>query len=935
MSKRIALIDGYGFVFRAYHSLPPLTRPDGTPVGAVYGFTNMLVKLLASLEVSHVAVVFDSGSKTFRNDIYQEYKANRPPCPEDLKPQFPIVREVVESLNISVLEKVGFEADDIIATVAKSYKNFGFEVLIISSDKDLMQLIDDNISMYDAMKNKSIGEKEVLEKFFVKPSSLLDFFSLIGDSSDNVPGVNGIGPKTAAELINKFGNLDNIFSSIDQISQEKRKKMLLDGKENAYLSKKLITLKNDVELNLSIDDLQIRSIEPNKFLSFLQKQGFFSLLNRVKKEFELNELNSLDSIKNRSDEEQNISENFCFVEEKKFKEIKITEISDIEICDQIFLKIKDNGIVNIDYSIENSAINFLTISIGENFSEIFYCDPSIEKNSIIQENDLFSFNKSKENKKYINNFLQKILADESIKKRFFDAKSFLKFFPEIIHKNQLSSSFDDFSIISHLVNSLSNKHLQEMIELNVDEDIDKLGFRDIFLTYDKKQNKSTNKNNIPFIDNSQKISFFAFCNYSIAKLYQKNYHNISSSKLTFIYHKIELPLLFVLASIELNGVLVDHNILKSLSYEFGQEITRLTSEIYDLAGCEFNIASTKQLSDILFNKLSFSSTKKSKKTGNFSTSLEVLEELDFEGNKIAGKVLEFRKLSKLKSTYTDALPQEINQNTGRIHTTLSSISTSTGRLSSSNPNLQNIPIKTTNGRKIRKSFIAKKDHVLLSADYSQIELRVIAHVAKINSLIEAFKQNKDIHRITASQVFNIDEQEVSDELRNKAKAINFGIIYGISAFGLAKQIKVPRNEASNYMKSYFNSYPGIQEYMSEYINLAKHNGYVTTIYGRKCFIPNINNKNSIIRNESERLAINAPIQGSAADIIKMAMISLDKKLFEKKLKTKIILQIHDELLLEVPNDEIQIVEPLVKVAMENVVDLLTPLKIDIKVSLSW
>ncbi len=923
--KKIALIDGYGFVFRAYHSLPPLTRSDGTPVGAVYGFTNMLIKLLAGLDVTHAAVVFDSGSKTFRNDIFPNYKANRPPCPEELIPQFPIVREAAEALNLTILEKSGFEADDIIATMAKKYSDQESKVLIVSSDKDLMQLVNDDVVMYDAMKNKMVAEAEVFEKFFVKPEKVLDVLALMGDTSDNIPGVKGIGPKTAAELIHQFGNLENIFANLDQIKQDKRRELLRSGEENAKLSKILAALKEDVDLAIGIDDLKLKNIDPHKLVSFLEHQGFRSLVLRVRKEFGISdEIKSTSKINAKSS-----AENYATADSQNHKSVNFSQIKTTEITAQNIKEISQqallNGFVSVDYH-----DHFLTISTykkDDSVQEIFYCEVSgnqklSEKNCAT---DLFSTEEStsqvnSENIFILNDFAE-IFANDAIKKVFFDAKSFLK--------NVALTAYEDVSVMNHLLNSVTKADLREIINLNLEEDLNELGFNQIFDELEK------NKTPQAFAEKSKKVEFFCFKNFAITQIYKIFSDKIFSSKLNFAYLGVELPLLEVIARMENNGVSVDIKKLHDLSQEFAANIQKLSKEIYEIADEEFNIASTQQLGKILFEKLNLDSSKKSKKTGALSTNSSVLEELALQGHSIAQKVLDFRKFSKLKNTYSDALPKEINPKTNRIHSNFSTTSTSTGRFSSTNPNLQNIPIKSEEGKKIRQSFIAAKDHLLISADYSQIELRVIAHVAKIHNLVQAFKDDKDIHRITASQVFHIPEAQVTDEIRSKAKAINFGIIYGISAFGLAKQLDIPRSEAAIYIQSYLEAYPGIDAYMKNYIEVARRNGFITTISGRKCFIHEINSKNPILRQEAERLAINAPIQGSAADIIKIAMINLDRKFRELNLRSKIIMQIHDELVIEAPQDEVEIAQQILKKEMESAFILDTPLKVDLSVNQYW
>lgn len=923
MSKRIALIDGYGFVFRAYYSLPPLTRKDGTPVGAVYGFTNMLIKLIASLDVSHLAVVFDSGSKTFRNDIYANYKANRPPCPEDLKPQFPLIRESAESLNLTILEKTGFEADDIIATIAKKASKENYEVIIVSSDKDLMQLVNDKVFMYDAMKNKIIKEAEVQEKFQVAPNKVLDILALMGDASDNIPGVKGIGPKTAVELINQFGSLENIFENLDHISQDKRREYLAIGEDNAKLSKILASLKYDVDVGISdIEELKIKSINPTNLINFLEEQGFNSLVSRVKKEFSISE----NEFQSKNLPKQTTNEN-------SFKNIKKTEITNLEIFNNFYEEAKINGIVTFDF-----FENFITIStnkFNESPNEIHYFEISaLQEDKNNQQNDLFSFGETTQKpKNLVNNFevkiLQNLFYNNSIKKVFFDAKSFFRKVYLSNFNNIFDFIFDDVLLINHLLNSSIKNNLDEIAILNLGENFEEFNFSKIL--------DEISKNKVPeiFDDLNKKVEFLTLKNFVIANLYKNLSPQIFTLKLSEAYTIYEKPLIKTLSRIESFGVKIDTKILADLSEEFGKKIDELALEIYKISGEEFNIASTQQLSKILFEKLGLDSSKKSKKTGALSTGVKVLEELAVQGHEIANKILEFRKYSKLKNTYTDSLPKEINKETGRIHSNFSSTSTITGRLSSSNPNLQNIPIKTFEGRKIRKAFIAEKNNILVSADYSQIELRVIAHIAKIDSLIEAFKQNKDIHKITASEVFKVSENEVTSEMRSKAKAINFGIIYGISSFGLAKQLGISRTEAKDYIDSYLKTYPGIESYMKEYIDLARKNGFVQTISGRKCFIKDINNKNPILRNEAERLSINAPIQGSASDIVKKAMILLDQKLMKEGIEAKIILQIHDELVIETPEENAEKVREILKKEMEQAIILDVPLKVDLSIGKNW
>ncbi len=1062
--KKIALVDAYGFVFRAFHSLPPLSRSDGTPVGAVYGFTNMLIKLLAGLDVSHIAVVFDSGSKTFRNEIYPAYKANRPPCPEELKPQFPLVRSCAESLNLPVLEKVGYEADDVIATIAKKSTAAGLQVLVISSDKDLMQLVNDQVLMFDAMKNRLISKLEVKEKFSVEPSQVLDVLSLIGDASDNIPGVRGIGPKTAAELILQFGNLENLLNNLDEIKQNRRRELLIAGKESAILSKRLATLDYEVELKTTLQDLEIKPIEPEKFIKFLQEQDFRSLILKVKKEFGLagnhnsvgvnngssdskapfndsfgQSYNSEKIPKKKPEENQETQQNqglnqnlettktAIFPSKQKISPIirPIKTISELKILHQIAQK---NGQITVDYLVQNDEFQIVTFSTSDNLEtpkevfwwEIFWLKTFEQKNNIQNsiENGEFLKNKNLpvdssstldkpikseakfDQKSNLNsiadlplfaNFSQNnqhfqsdlpdsknielpeksaesivefinflpLLTDNSIRKIIFDSKAFLRSFKNYFrftnpHFCNLEIVFDDVKLQNYLLNSSIHNNLRSLIDSNLDMDFEDRGFGEILKRLEEQfeENSKTEfeddfESEVPskknpekpiksrleelFLDSFSMKDFFYCKNIAIFQLSKIFAAKLFQNRLIGCYLNYELPLIPVLAQMEFNGIRIDSLKMKDLSLEFGKKITELSGKIYQLAGEEFNIASNKQLNQILFEKLGLTSSKKSKKTGALSTRARVLDELAEEGHEIAVNLREFRKFYKLKNTYTDALPKAVNPKTNRIHSHFSNLATITGRLSSSNPNLQNIPIKSEEGKKIRELFVAETGKVLIFADYSQIELRVIAHMANVSELILAFKQDRDIHRTTAADVFGISEKEVDENLRNKAKAINFGIIYGISPFGLAKQLKISTSEASDYINSYLKTYPGIAEFMGEQVELAHKNGFVQTISGRKCFIKNIHHENRFIRAEGERQALNAPVQGSAADIIKKAMISLQKRIEKQNLEIKLVLQIHDELVIETKQEFADLAVKILKQEMEKSYELLVPLKVDLKI----
>ena len=817
--KHLVLIDGYGFLFRAYHALPPLNRPDGTPVGAVYGFVSMMLKIIKDFQFSHIAVVLDSGVKSFRNEIYKEYKAHRPPAPDDLIPQFPIIRDAIIAMNIPILEKVGFEADDLIATYAKNAASNDFVVTIISSDKDLMQLITDGqISMFDALKNKNIGEKEVEEKFGVQASKLLNALALMGDSADNIPGVPGIGPKTAAELINRFGTIENIYQNINEIKQDKRRESLVLNKENAFLSRKLITLIEDIPLDISLDLLSAKKIDLEIFSTFLQAQNFKSLSNKI------NNFKAKDEV------------------------IEIIEVKNNHQLEDIIKKANDLGFIAIDIEYENKEITKIFLALDYNKACV-----------ISLKTDLFS---SAEN-----------ISLASLKELFAD-KSILK-------------------ITSNLKKLM---HLLDFTEFYACEDVELANY---ILGQDLKDILSTIENY-----NSNAIGSY------LLKIWDETKQNLFQNKMLVLYERIEKPLIKVLFSMEKNGIKIDSAFLAKLSHAFANTLSELEKIIYKLAGCEFNIASPKQLSHILFEKMgiSFANNKAQ------STNAEILEELVASGHEIAARILSWRHLAKLKNTYTDTLGKDVDKE-NRIHTTYLMTSTSTGRLSSIEPNLQNIPIKTTEGNLIRKAFIAQTSHKLISADYSQIELRLLAHIAKVTPLINAFRNNLDIHKITAAEIFNVKLAEVDENMRSKAKTINFSIIYGISAFGLANRLGISNFTAKEYIDSYFKKYPQILEYMEKTKEFARSNGYVETLFGRKCYLKTINAKNNAERSFAERAAINAPIQGTQADIIKIAMNEIFSKIDNS---AKMLLQIHDELILEDTEENAENTAKLMKKTMENV-----------------
>jgi len=910
--KRIALIDSYSFVFRAYFSMPALTRKDGTPVGAVYGFTKMMMRLLASLDFTHIVAIFDSGSKTFRNEIYSEYKMHRPECPEDLKPQFPIIRQVAESLNLATLEKKNYEADDLIATIAKQVDPDEYEVLIISPDKDLMQLVSDHIKIYDAGKDKMIDRAAVKEKFGVKPEQVVDILALMGDAADNIPGVKGVGPKTASELISEFGSLENLYQNLDKIKQKKRKEYLETDHEKAKLSKILARLEENVDFDSDLSNFKVRPIDPQKLINFLEAQNFNSLATKVRTEFDYNNEDISNEI--NQNKENNL---------KKIKIVKIKSKSDLEklkkseklakfaIFDTNLITNQSNQLFLKDFTIS------LPIESGK-IEEVFYFESDIWQES----NDLF--NQKQINQKDVLEILKDILENKNIIKIGYKIKEIKKFFT----RHNINFIADDIALMGYILNSSSGKSNIRILITNYldDEEAENLG--QFFDDLDK------NKKNLALEDNSKRIEVLVARNHFIFNLFPILKQELEEQRLEKIYKDYEIPLIDILIKMELNGIEISSLKLKELSDEFEKQIISLSKEIYNLADEEFNIASPKQLSHILFEKLSLKTGKKSK-TGLYSTNSDILEELSLQGHIIAEKVLEWRHVAKLKNTYADALPKTISNEDGRIHTNYSNISTITGRLSSNNPNLQNIPIRSKDGIKIRNSFIAKKGCKLIMADYSQIELRVLASMAKIPNLKQAFINNQDIHAITASQVFNTPLEEIDSDLRRKAKAINFGIIYGISSFGLAKQLKIPKEDAKKYMDQYFTTYPEIKVFMEKTKEIARKQGFVETIIGRKCFLPEINSKNHIRRSLEERLAINAPIQGSAADIIKQAMIDLYSTLNQGNYQSRILLQIHDELIIEAPDNEVEEISSLIQDVMENVKLIDVDLKVDVKINSFW
>ena len=920
--KHLFLIDGSGYIFRAYYALPPLTRKsDGLPVGAVSGFCNMLYSFLErakagnSIDIpTHLAVIFDSARKNFRNDIYKDYKGNRSDAPEDLIPQFNYIRKAVKAFNLPSVELINYEADDLIATYKAQAKKEKIKVTIVSSDKDLMQLVDKDTFMLDTMKDRLIGIDQVKEKFGVHPEKVIDVQSLAGDSVDNIPGVPGIGIKTAAELINKFGSLDKLLEKAETIKQPKRRQTLLDNKDNALISRELVTLKQDVALKDRIDDFILKPLDKTKIFNFLDEMEFSKIKKRIEQNY-----GKLPAIEDQNQEQANIKQQV----EKINHVAGFHIIFDTKEIEKI-LNIADNqGYFAVDTetnSLNTQKAELVGVSISIRENEAFYI-PVGHKN-----NEDKNLKKQIELKKLIN-LLKPYLEDETIKKIGQNIKYDLKIF--LKHGINIKN-FEDTMLLSYTLDSGVNRHNLDLLA-KIHLDHTNIKFKDIV---------GTGKSEITFdqvlIENAYK---YACEDADITlKLYNLFKNRMVKEKCFFVYENLEIPLINVLVRMENSGIKIDKKILNNLSKSFEKELKVLEKKIFKISGENFNIASTKQLGDILYEKLKISGTKKTKK-GNFATNVNVLEDLANKGHEFPKLVLEWRQKSKLKNTYTDSLPQYIDSNSERIHTSFLLAATSTGRLASSDPNLQNIPIKSKEGKEIRSAFVTDKGKSIISADYSQIEMRVLAHVADVKELKKAFTNNEDIHNITASQIFECDIKKISEDMRRKAKAINFGIIYGISSYGLAKQISVSNNEAEQFLFSYFKKFPEIKEFMQGTLKFCRKNGFVKTMFERKCHFPNINDKNHTLKSFQERAAINAPIQGAAADIIRFAMINIDKKIIEKKIDATLLVQIHDELLLETKDAIVNKEIVKIKNEMENAIDkdynFSVPLIVDANSAKNW
>ena len=916
------LIDGSAFIFRAFHALPPLTRKsDGLPVGAVSGFVNMIWKQVQDNKgpdaPTHVAVVFDKGSHTFRNDMYDQYKANRDEMPEDLRPQIPLTRDATRAFNIACLEQEGFEADDIIATLACRAREAGGRVTIISSDKDLMQLVGGGVEMLDAMKNKRIDRDGVIEKFGVGPERVVDVQALAGDSVDNVPGAPGIGIKTAALLINEFGSLEVLLDRAEDVPQPKRRQTLIDNREQIELSKRLVQLDCEMELDYDLDSLEVREPDADGLLGFLASMEFRTISKRVAEE-----LGAEPPI--IAEPEREVVEEA--VEAPLIDPERYEWVKDATALQAWIDRANGRGYVAVDT--ETTGLNEMTaelvgISLCVGAGDACYI-PLLHKSAATD--DLFGSDELAEGQMALDEavaMLKPLLEDPAVLKigqnMKYDAKIFARYGVDVapIDDTMLMSYAMHAGLHGHGMDLLSERYLEHTpIPIKP-----LLGSGKSAITFDRVG-----------IDDA--VRYAAEDADITLRLWQVLKPRLHRNKVTTVYETLERPMVAVLSEMEMAGIKVDRDTLSRMSNAFSQKMAQLEDEIHELAGEKFNVGSPAQVGEILFDKMALPGGKKGK-TGKYSTPADVLEDLATEHD-LPARVIDWRQLSKLKSTYTDSLQEHINADTGRVHTSYSIAGANTGRLASTDPNLQNIPIRTEEGRRIREAFVAPEGRVLVSLDYSQIELRILAHIAGIDALKEAFRDGQDIHAATASEMFNVPLAEMTPDVRRQAKAINFGVIYGISGFGLARNLRIPREEAQDFIDRYFERFPGIRTYMDDTVAFAKEHGFVQTLFGRRINTPEINAKGPHA-GFARRAAINAPIQGTAADIIRRAMIRMPQAI--DGMPAKMLLQVHDELLFEVDEGAVENLVGVAREVMEGAADpavhLDVPLVVDAGQGSNW
>jgi DNA polymerase I len=937
------LIDGSGYLFRAYHALPPLTRKsDGLPVGAVSGYCNMLWKLLEDMKAgerpSHLAVIFDAGERTFRNEIYKEYKAHRPPPPEDLIPQFPLVRDATRAFGIACIEMPGYEADDLIATYARMAREARARCTIVSSDKDLMQLVvDGQVELYDSMKSKRIASPEVMEKFGVAPDKVVQVQALAGDSTDNVPGVRGIGVKTAAELIGQYGDVETLLKRAGEIKQNKRRETLIENAQNARISLKLVTLDQKVPVTDMPDEFAVREPEARELIGFLKAMEFNTITKRVATHFEIEDIDVIAAAPALA----NVSPPRIELPEPSPAEppaeaairapidrdtyVTVTAAKDL---DDWVARAKAKGIVCVDTettSLDPMQASLCGVSLAIAPGDACYIPCGHRRGeglALEGGGDILQMRESDVLKR-----LKPLLEDPAVLKvgqnLKYDALVFLE-------RGIRLEPIDDTMLMSYVLEGGLHGHgMDELSELHLSHKP---------IAFSEVAGKGKDKITFDCVPVKEATRYSAEDADVTLRLHMLLKPKLGETGKRTVYETLERPLVMVLADMERAGITIDPDLLRRLSNDFAKIQSKQEKEIHKLAGEDFNIGSPKQLGDILFGKMGLEGGRKTK-TGAWSTDVDVLEDLASQGHDIAKKVLDWRGLAKLRGTYTDALPNYINPKTGRVHTSYAMASTSTGRLASTDPNLQNIPVRTEEGRRIRQAFIAAKGMKLISADYSQIELRLLAHIADIPQLKKAFADNLDIHAMTASEIFGVPVKDMPAEVRRRAKAINFGIVYGISGFGLANQLGIAQSEASDYIKKYFARFPGIRDYMEDTKQFARTHGFVETLFGRRVYIREINSKIPGFRGGAERAAINAPIQGSAADIIRRAMVRLPSALAGKKLAARMLLQVHDELIFEAPVKEIEATRKLVAGVMEKAalpaVAISVPLVVEARAADNW
>jgi DNA polymerase-1 len=941
------LVDGSGYLFRAYHALPPLTRKsDGLPTGAVSGYCNMLWKLLEDMKggeaPTHLAVIFDAGEKTFRNDIYPQYKANRPPPPEDLVPQFPLVREATRAFGVSCVEMAGYEADDLIATYARVARAAGARCTIISSDKDLMQLVCDGVELLDTMKNRRIADAEVMEKFGVEPCKVIHVQALAGDSVDNVPGVRGIGIKTAAELINTYGDLETLIARAGEIKQNKRRESIIEQAENARVSLRLVTLDDKVPLKEQPDEFAVHEPEPKELIAFLKAMEFGTITRRVAAHFQIDDPDAIAAdtkvappreprLLDQVDEDPQtpgIQEDPAL--RAKIDHDAYVTVTDEKTLDDWIARAYDQGVVCVDTettSLDPMQAQLCGISLAVAPGQACYIPTGHRRG------DGLNFDFSEQDggneiaqlpEALVLKKLGPLLEDDSILKvgqnLKYDALIFLQ-------RGIRLEPIDDTMLMSYAVEGGLHGHgMDELSELHLSHTP---------IAFGEVTGKGKGKLTFDCVPVAEATKYSAEDADVTLRLWRIIKPKLMEQQKRCVYETLERPLVMVLAGMEQAGVMIDPVLLSRLSNDFAKQQNRLEGEIHKLAGQDFNIGSPKQLGDILFGKMKLEGGRKTK-TGAWSTDSDVLEDVAAQGVPMAQKVLEWRGLAKLRGTYTDALPGYINPKTGRVHTSYAMASTSTGRLASTDPNLQNIPVRTEEGRRIRQAFIAPKGAKLISADYSQIELRLLAHIADIPELKKAFADGLDIHAMTASEIFGVPVKDMPAEVRRRAKAINFGIVYGISGFGLANQLGIAQSEASDYIKKYFARFPGIRDYMEDTKQFARTHGYVETLFGRRIHVREINSKVPGFRGGAERAAINAPIQGAAADIIRRAMVRLPPLL---PASVKMLLQVHDELIFEAPEKDVAKASKLIVATMEKAslpaVEISVPLVVEARAADNW